>query len=157
MKIDLGEPAGQTTTSEQAIAGLIETYRQGFLQLDPKLLESIWDQGHDPLIYVAMEKTEPIYGWPAIESYYAALPEHLDEMIEKNIESIRIDVSGDAAAAFFLFHSTVRIKGRKELYQPGGRVTMLFRRANAVWRVIHYHESARAGQSADATAARAKG
>jgi len=64
---------------EREIADLIETYRQGFLQLDPKRLMSIWDHKHASLIYVAMEKPEPIYGWDAIEQYYTALPEHLDE------------------------------------------------------------------------------
>lgn len=156
MNTNLTRAMPRTITAERAIKALIETYRQGFLQLDPKLLESIWDQKHDPLIYVAMEKPEPIYGWPAIAGYYAVLPEHLEETLAKHIDSIRVDLSGDAALVFFRFHSTVRLKGRKELYQPRGRVTMLFRRTRPGWRVIHYHESALAAQSADAIVARAK-
>jgi len=50
------------THDEEAIAHLIETYREGFLALDPARLCSIWDNQHDPLIYVAQEKHEPIYG-----------------------------------------------------------------------------------------------
>lgn len=50
----------------RAVADLVETYRQGFLHLDPERLESIWDRGHVPLIYVAMERPEPILGWSAI-------------------------------------------------------------------------------------------
>lgn len=139
----------QKTSTQRAIADLIETYRQGFLQLDPKHLVSIWDRDHTPLIYVAMERPEPLQGWSAIEKYLEALPQHLEEMIEKKIDPVQIDASGDAAAAFFEFHSIVKIKGAKELYRPSGRVTMLFRRTQTEWRAIHYHESALAAQSAD--------
>src|SRR5882757_3633946 len=77
--------------SKRVIATLIETYRMGFLHLDPEQLASIWDSQHDPLIYVAQEMEEPIYGWTAIQHYYAALPEHLDEVLAKHLEDIQID------------------------------------------------------------------
>jgi hypothetical protein len=47
--------ASRPNQSQSAVAALIETYRQGFLRLDPALLGSIWDREHDPLVYVAME------------------------------------------------------------------------------------------------------
>jgi ketosteroid isomerase-like protein len=139
----------QETTTQRAVADLIEDYRQGFLQLDAKRLGSIWDREHIPLIYVAMERSEPIYGWPAIENYFEALPQHLEQMLEKTIDPIKVDVFGDAAAAFFEFHSIVKLKGGEGLYRPSGRVTMLFHRTQAGWRAIHYHESALAAQAAD--------
>lgn len=139
----------QEMGTQRAVADLIETYRQGFLQLDPGRLGSIWDREHVPLIYVAMERPEPILGWPAIESYFEALPQHLEQMVEKTIDPMKIDVFDDAAAAFFEFHSIVRLKGGEGLYRPSGRVTMLFKRARAGWRAIHYHESALAAQAAD--------
>jgi len=139
----------KTANPAEAVADLIETYRQGFLQLDPQRLGSIWDHGHDPLIYVAMERPEPMHGWPAIEQYFEALPDHLEKMVAKKIDDIRIDPLGDAAIAFFQFHSTVKLKGGEGLYQPSGRVSMLFRHTQAGWRAIHYHESALAAQAAD--------
>jgi ketosteroid isomerase-like protein len=134
--------ASRPNESQSEIAALIETYRQGFLRLDPELLGSIWDREHDPLVYVAMERPEPIYGWPAIESYYEALPEHLGQMLAKSVDDVRIDVLGDAAVAFFQFHSKVRIRGREGQHELAGRATMLFRHTSARWRVIHFHESA---------------
>jgi ketosteroid isomerase-like protein len=128
--------------TESAILALIELYRQGFLGLDSQRLASIWDHEHDPLIYVAQEREEPILGWAAIQGYFAALPEHLDEVLAKDVYGIRIDALGDAAVAFFEFHSTVRLKGREALYRPTGRVTMILRRTPAGWRAIHFHESA---------------
>jgi ketosteroid isomerase-like protein len=139
----------QETDAQMAIADLIETHRQGFLQLDPGRLGSIWDPKHTPLIYVAMERPEPLEGWPAIENYFAALPQHLEQMVEKKIDPIKVDAFGDAAAAFFEFHSVVKLKGGDGLYRPSGRVTMLFHRAQAGWRAIHYHESALAAQAAE--------
>lgn len=139
----------QEPTTQAAIADLIETYRQGFLQLDPRRLESIWDREHIPLIYVAMERPEPILGWSAIENYFQALPQHLEQMVEKKIDPIRVDAFGDAAFAFFEFHSVVRLKGGEGLYRPSGRVTMSFKRTGTEWRAIHYHESALAAQAAD--------
>jgi ketosteroid isomerase-like protein len=118
---------------------------------------SVWDQKHALLIYVAMEKSEPLYGWPAIQQYYAALPWHQEEMVSKEIDSISIDSLGDMAVAFFRFHSAVRLRGHDELYRPGGCVIMLFRHTPDGWRVIHYHESALAAQSADAIAPKAAG
>jgi ketosteroid isomerase-like protein len=136
--------------TERAIAALIELTRQGFLKLDPQLLASIWDHQHEPLIYVAQEKEEPLQGWTAIQSYYAALPEHLDAVLAKEIDGIKIDPLGDAAAAFFQFRATVRLKGREALHRPTGRVTMLFRRTPSGWRAIHYHESALGALAAQA-------
>jgi ketosteroid isomerase-like protein len=128
--------------SQSAVAALIETYRQGFLRLDPELLGSIWDREHDPLVYVAMERPRPIYGWPGIKHYYEALPAHLEQMLAKSVDDIKIDVLGSAAAAFFQFHSKVRIRGREGQHELAGRATMLFRDTPAGWRVIHFHESA---------------
>jgi ketosteroid isomerase-like protein len=140
----------QETSAQKAVTDLIETYRRGFLQLDPERLGSIWDHEHTPLIYVAMERPEPLQGWSAIEHYFEALPQHLEQMVEKTIGPIEVDVFGDAAAAaFFEFHSIVRLKGGAGLYRPSGRVTMLFKRTQASWRAIHYHESALAAQAAE--------
>src|ERR1700743_504526 len=85
-----------------AISALIESYRIGFLHLDQEQLESIWDRHYDSLIYVAQEKEEPMYGWTAIQQYFAALPEHLDAILDKRIEDIQIDFLGDTAFAFFI-------------------------------------------------------
>ena len=67
-----------STTDEndtrRAVAAVIETYRLGFLDLDPEQLASIWDRQHEPLVYVAQEREEPIRGWTAIQRYLAALP-----------------------------------------------------------------------------------
>jgi hypothetical protein len=49
--------ASRPNESEREVAALIETYRQGFLRLDPELLGSIWDCEHEPMIYIAIGPT----------------------------------------------------------------------------------------------------
>jgi hypothetical protein len=113
--------------AQRAVAAAVETHRLGFLHLDPVELASIWDREHEPLVYVAQEKEEPILGWAAIQRYLAALPEHLEEVLAKDLD-----------------------KGRPTKYEPIGHVTMMFRRTSEGWRAIHFHESARSAQAAQA-------
>jgi ketosteroid isomerase-like protein len=138
--------------AEREVAALIEIYRQGFLNLDPDQIASIWDRQHEPLIYVAQEMKEPTYGWPAIERYLAALPEHLEKVLAKEITDVQIDILGDAAIAFFISHSRVKLKARSALHEPTFRVSMIFHRSSASWRAIHFHESALSAQAAQAMA-----
>jgi hypothetical protein len=134
--------------ARQAIAVVIETYRLGFLNLDPRQLASIWDRPHEPLVYVAQEREAPIYGWTAIDQYLAALPEHLVSVLAKELDDVKIDVLGDSAIAFFTSRSSVMLKGRPTKYEPIGHVSMILRRTAEGWRVIHFHESARSAQAA---------
>jgi ketosteroid isomerase-like protein len=130
-----------TINDERTIANHIETYRQGFLHLSPEQIASIWDAHHVPLIYVAQEMKEPTYGWDAIRRYFAALPDHLEKVLSKELSDIRIDVLGGTAIAFFISHTTVKLKRQAALHKPTFRATMIFHRTAAGWRVIHYHES----------------
>jgi ketosteroid isomerase-like protein len=134
--------------NRNAVAAVIETHRLGFLHLDPEQLASIWDREHEPLVYVAQEKEEPIHAWAAIQRYLAALPEHLEEVLAKDLDDVQIDVIGDTALAFFTSRSSVKLKGRPTKYEPIGHVSMIFRRTSEGWRAIHFHESARSAQAA---------
>jgi ketosteroid isomerase-like protein len=138
--------------AQRAIASLIETYRQGFLQLKPGQIATIWDTQHEPLIYVAQEMKEPTYGWSAIQRYMEALPEHLEKVFAKEIKDLKIDILGETAIAFFISHSSVKLKARAELHEPTFRVSMIFKRTPAGWRVIHFHESSLSAQAAQAMA-----
>jgi ketosteroid isomerase-like protein len=140
------------TEAVRAVAALIETYRQGFLHLDPDQIASIWDPQHEPLIYVAQEKNEPTYGWAAIQRYISALPEHVEKVLAKEIKDLQIDILGDTAIAFFVSHSSVKLKTRAALHEPTFRVSMIFQRTSAGWRAIHFHESALSAQAAQAMA-----
>jgi ketosteroid isomerase-like protein len=145
-------PKSSTSNEKEtrhAVAAVLETHRLGFLHLDPEQLASVWDRQHEPLTYVAQEKEEPIRGWPAIQRYLAALPEHLDEVSAKELDDVQIDVLGDTAIAFFTSRSSVKIKGYPAKYEPIGHVSMILHRTSEGWRAIHFHESARSEQAAE--------
>jgi ketosteroid isomerase-like protein len=141
--------APNANEARRAVAAVLETHRLGFLQLDPEQLASVWDCQHEPLVYVAQEKAEPIHGWPAIQRYLAALPEHLDEVSAKDLEDVQIDVLGDTVIAFFTSRSSVKIKGYPAKYEPISHVSMMLHRTSEGWRAIHFHESARSEQAAE--------
>jgi hypothetical protein len=117
--------AESNSEARHAVAAALETHRQGFLHLDPEQLASIWDRHHEPLIYVAQEKEEPIYGWTEIQRYLAALPEHLEAVLAKDLDDVRIDVLGDTALAFFTSRSSVKLKGLLTKYEPISHVSMI--------------------------------
>jgi ketosteroid isomerase-like protein len=133
--------------TRRAVAAVLETHRLGFLHLDPEQLASIWDRQHEPLVYIAQEKEEPIYGWAAIQRYLTALPEHLEQVLAKDLDDVQIDVLGDTAIAFFTSRSIVKLKGHATKYEPTGRVSIIFRRTSEGWRAIHFHESAPSAQA----------
>jgi ketosteroid isomerase-like protein len=140
------------TTDAQAkvtnsIRDVIETYRSGFLELDPSRLASIWDREHQSLIYVAQEKVEPLYGWLAIEGYLRALPEHLEIISAMNLDQVSIDPMGQVALAFFIFRVSAKLRGRDGQHEPTGRVSMVLKNTPNGWRLIHYHESALAAHA----------
>lgn len=138
--------------AERAVAALIETYRQGFLHLDPEQIASIWDSRHEPLIYVAQEMKTPTYGWPAIQRYFAALPDHLEKVLSKELTDVQIDILGDTAIAFFISHSKVKLRARTALHEPTFRASMVLHQTSAGWRAIHFHESSLSAQAAQAMA-----
>jgi ketosteroid isomerase-like protein len=133
--------------ARRAVAAAVEMYRLGFLRLDPEQLASMWDRQHEPLIYVAQERDEPIHGWAAIQLYFAGLPEHLDRVLSKELEDVKIDVVGDTAIVFFTSRSSVMLKGRPTKYEPLSHISMIFRRTSDGWRAVHFHESARSAQA----------
>ena len=133
---------------ERAIAVQIETYRQGFLHLNPERIASIWDVHHAQLIYVAQELTEPTYGWDAIRRYFEALPDHIEKVLSKVLSDMRIDILGDTAIAFYISHTTVKLKRQAALHEITFRATMIFQYTTAGWRAIHYHESSLAALAA---------
>ena len=93
---------------------------------------------------------EPTYGWPAIQHYMAALPQHLEKVLTKEVNDLKIDVLGHTAIAFFISHSSLKLKARAEMHEPNFRVSMIFKRTPAGWRAIHFHESALSAQAAQA-------
>lgn len=126
---------------------LISRCHTAFLAIDADALAALWDKTHAPLVYVAMEKEEPIRGWPAIRGYYDALPTVLARMTDMRVSNLEIDTLGNVALAYFDFAATAELRQTGATISPAGRVTIAFHRTASGWRMIHYHESALAASA----------
>jgi ketosteroid isomerase-like protein len=125
----------------QQIAAVVEQYRRGFATIDVERLEAIWDQDYDNIIYVAQEAAQPVRGWAAVEQYYKRVAESLERVSTMTISDLSMDVIGDLAYAFCVFHFEGEVKGQNQPRTADGRNTFILRRKGGMWRVIHYHES----------------
>lgn len=134
-------PADRENHDRQAIAALVESYRLGFETMDVDRLASIWDQDYGDLIYVALEAASPIRGREGIAKYYRRVAGQFEAVMRMSVDDLSVDILGDAAFAWCTFHFAAVFKGRREPHLADARVTFLFRRSQAGWRVIHYHES----------------
>jgi ketosteroid isomerase-like protein len=100
---------------------------------------ALWDQNHDPIIYVAQELAQPVRGWAGVAHYYQRVTGLLARVKTMEVSDICIDVHGDVASAFFAFHFEGELQGQP--HTADGRVTCLLHRNRGTWKVIHYHES----------------
>jgi ketosteroid isomerase-like protein len=130
----------------QQIAVIIEQYRRGFATMDVEVLKAIWDQDYDNLIYIAQEAVDPVRGWTRIEQYYERVAGFLGRVRTMTVSDLSVDVLGDVAYAFCIFHFEGELEGERHV--ADGRDTFILRRKSGAWKVIHYHESAPPGRVA---------
>jgi ketosteroid isomerase-like protein len=126
---------------EQQIAAVLEQYRCGFATLDAEQLKAIWDQDYENILYIAQEAALPMQGWAKVRQYYESVTESLKQVRTMTVSDLSIDVFGDIAYAFCTFH----FEGETEknlLRIADGRNTFILHRRDAMWKMIHYHESA---------------
>jgi ketosteroid isomerase-like protein len=129
-------------TSEQdrqQIAAVIEQYRRGFATLDVEALKAIWDQAYDQIIYIAQEMAQPVRSWAGVEHYYQRVARLLERVRMMAVSDVSVDILGDVAVAFAIFHFEGEVKGQPHI--ADGRVSFVLRRKGGIWKVIHYHES----------------
>ncbi len=125
----------------QQIATVIEQYRRGFATLDVEVLKDIWDQEYDNIIYIAQELAEPVQGWSGVEHYYNGVIESLEQVNLMTISDLSINLLGEIAFAFCMFHFEGGVKGESKPRIADGRNTFILRYKEVGWKVIHFHES----------------
>jgi ketosteroid isomerase-like protein len=121
------------------IAAVIEQYRRGFATMDVEGLKAIWDTDYDNIIYIPQERAQPVRGWAGVERYYEGVAGLLERVKVMTVSDVSVDVLGDVAYAYCVFHFEGEMRGRSHVAE--GRDTFILRRKGGVWKVIHYHES----------------
>ena len=127
---------------KQEITAVIEQYRRGFATMDVEDLKAIWDREYDNIIYIAQELAQPVQGWTGVEQYYKRVTSSLEHVRTMTVSDLSVDVMGEVAYAFCIFHFEGEIKGQSQPRIADGRNTFILRRKSGAWKVIHYHESA---------------
>ena len=121
---------------EALIRQLLERYAQGWRTADVDVLISTWDPEYNSL-YLASEKPAPIHGYSEIKKYYQDVLA-LYPITKMEISNVAIESFGDLASAFCDIESDSRWQRRSTW---SFRATFLFRRNEAAWMCIQYHES----------------
>jgi ketosteroid isomerase-like protein len=125
----------------QQIAAVIEQYRRGFATVNVEDLKTLWDHDYDNIIYIPLEAAQPLRSWARVEQYYHSVSESLERVRTMVVSDLSVDVFGEIAYAFCLFHFEGEVKGQSQLRLADGRNTFILRRKDGTWKVIHYHES----------------
>jgi ketosteroid isomerase-like protein len=102
-----------------------------------KALTAIWDQDYDNIIYIPQERPQPVRGWVGVEHYYNSVAELFDRVRTMTVRDVSVDVFGDVAYAYCIFHCEGEMQGKRHI--ADGRNTFLLRRSRGSWKVIHYH------------------
>jgi ketosteroid isomerase-like protein len=132
------------TTQEQdrqAIAAVVERYRQAFATLDMEVFKAAWDAAYPNIIYVPQERARPVRGWADLERYFEGVEGAFDRVTTMEVGDLSIDVLGDVAYAFFTYHFEAEAAGQAQPFRVDGRETLILRRTSGTWKVIHYHGS----------------
>src|SRR3954469_8627467 len=125
--------------NRQQIKAVIEQYRRGFATMDAEVLQDIWDQEYDQIIYIAQELAHPLRGWEDVERYYQRIAGFIERVTTMEESDVSIDILGDIAYVFLSFHFEGEIRGKPHI--ADGRSTFILHLTNGIWKVIHYHES----------------
>lgn len=125
----------------QEIAAVLDQYRRGFAEMNVEMLKGIWDQSYENIIYVAQEKAQPVRGWAEVAQYYESVHRLLERITSMTIGEFSLDVFGDVAYVFCVFHFEGEMKGQKQPHIADGRNTFILHRKSGTWKLIHYHES----------------
>jgi len=124
------------------IAAVIEQYRRGLAEMNVEMLKGIWDQNYENISYIAQEKVQAVRGWTEVVQYYNHVAGLLERVTSMTIDDLSLDVFGDVAYAFCVFHFEGEMVGQSQPHIADGRNTFILHRKSGTWKVIHYHESA---------------
>ncbi len=127
----------------QGILQKLEAYRQAWLSTDIEKFKALWDESHDTLTFMPMERFKVLRNWDEIVAYWQSiLP--LTEMVRWEVVDPVIDFLGDDYAWVFAEDKfAYRVKND---FQEGeqayeARTNFVFRRKDGDWKLIHYEDS----------------
>ncbi|MFZ1624794.1 MAG: nuclear transport factor 2 family protein [Gammaproteobacteria bacterium] len=130
------------TALEQELTAFLERYaaiynRQAYVDL----LE-MWDTRDPDVFYMAEEVDPPMYGWPAIRTYFDR-PGSLDGIRNEYSEVRARHLAPDLALATYKLRFDIAVKDMQPL-SSFDRVVAVFRRCDGEWKLTAYAEAPQA-------------
>lgn len=129
--------SANANSSRGEISSLVNDLKTAWETLDLPRLEKLFDLGYD-MEYYPTEMMKVGGGGEGIKAYFEDAVGHLSK-VKLSVKSVKTDSFGDAAYAAFLYRFEYEWDGK-----PGasdGRITLVLRKKDGQWKVIHYHES----------------
>ena len=130
-------------SDEAAINDLYERWRTAWLNLDAKLMLSLFDPNCDGPVYQSEENPEALLDYSALEAYWANAVNILRKVprwteLKKHV----VLLGEDSAAIWVLLDTTLYLNVSPPQELSGKlRCVMGLRKTNSKWLIVHYHES----------------
>ena len=119
---------------------LIERYQLGlgdFMKGDPELVKELFSHRED--VTLANPLGPPAHGWDEV----AATIEHAASQFRDGrlvgVEIVEKRVTPEFAYTLWLEHAEGKVGGREDVAPATLRVTMIYRREEGGWKVVHRH------------------
>jgi uncharacterized protein (TIGR02246 family) len=124
-------------SADDEIKSMVDRFRQAWESLDLEGLESLFDLDYD-IRYFPAEMMRAGDGKRGLREYLKNGVQHLSD-VKLTVKDIKTDTFGEVAYAAYLWHFEYRWDGQPSA--ADGRNTMIFRKTDGGWKIIHYHES----------------
>jgi hypothetical protein len=112
----------------------LEKANREYVNGNPKLLKSLWEHSEEVTIFDGVENQER-KGWKAIEAKLNTAHARLNSDVGYSFKKIATDEGDDQA--YLLQEESYKLPGDRTINL---HVTILFRKINNTWKIVHRHE-----------------
>jgi hypothetical protein len=129
------------TPLETEIDAVLARYYERFGAMDFAGTRAAWDTDDPHPTYLAEEIDDFLRDWPAIDAYWAASQAAMSSLSSRHWAVQARRVSDELATATWRLHWNAQVVGQATPVGGDVRVSGVFRRRAAGWRLFHYIEA----------------
>jgi hypothetical protein len=129
------------STLETELDALMARYYERFGAMDFDGTRSCWDSADPQPTYLAEEIDDFLRDWPAIEAYWKASKAAMSRLSSRHWELRARQLTAELATATWRLHWNAQVVGQNKPVGGDVRVTAVFRKTRAGWRLFHYVEA----------------
>jgi ketosteroid isomerase-like protein len=126
---------------EREAREVVGRFGRALAAVDVKRLASLWDDDYAFPVFQPEERLAPLLSWDAVEAHIMHLPEVIKGVSDIRPLDFRLDVLGEVAVAYARVDAALHFVRENASLKGEVRQTLILRRRDGEWRVIHYHES----------------